>query len=77
MTTTDPLFSHAPGVVQSKLLDGLRVQLELLFELAHADASERMIELEVWNVLLEFGRILVSVLFAMQVRRATEKDTQA
>jgi len=77
MTTTNSLFSYAPDVVKSKLLDGLRPQIDQLFESAEAGASERELELGVWRVLLEFGRLLLATLFALQARRSTERDLQA
>ena len=77
MTTTDSLFSYAPSVVKSKLLESLLPQVEQLFESAQAGASERVLESDVWKVLLEFGRLLLTALFAMQARRATEQEIQA
>ena len=77
MTTRDSLFSYAPNVVKSKLLDGLRPQIDRLFESAQAGASERELELDVWRVLLELGRLLLATLFALQARRATERDLHA
>jgi len=77
MTTTDCLFSYAPSVVKSKLLDGLLPQVDRLFESAQAGASERVLELDVWKVLLEFGRLLLAAMFAVQARRATEQELQA
>ena len=59
MTTTDSLFSYAPSVVKSKLLESLLPQVEQLFESAQAGASERVLESDVWKVLLEFGRLLL------------------
>jgi hypothetical protein len=75
--TTDSLFSYAPAVVKSRLLDGLRPQLDRLFESAEAGASERVLELDLFRVLLEFGRQLLALLFALQARRATERELQA
>ena len=77
MTTTDCLFSYAPSVVKSKLLDGSLPQVDRLFESAQAGASERVLELDVWKVLLEFGRLLLAAMFAVQARRATELELQA
>ncbi len=77
MTTTDSLFSYAPSVVKSILLDSLLPQVEQLFESAQAGASERVLESGVWKVLLQFGRLLLTALFAMQARRATEQEIQA
>lgn len=77
MTTTDSLFSYAPAVVKSKLLDGLVPKIERLFESAEAGACERVLELDVLSVLLEFGRLLLATLFALQSRRATEQELQA
>ena len=77
MTTTDSLFSYAPSIVKSKLLDGLLPQVDRLFESAQAGASERVLELGVWKVLLEFGRLLLAAMFALQARRATERELQA
>jgi len=75
--TTSPIFSSAPAVVKSKLLDGLRPQLDQLFESAQAGASSRVLELGVWRVLLEFGCLLLGALFASQCRRVAESDIRA
>ena len=47
MTTTISSFSYAPDVVKSKLLDGLRPEIDQLFVSAEAGASERELELGV------------------------------
>lgn len=77
MTTTDSLFSYAPDVVKSKLLEGLRPQIDRLFESAESGASERDLEIAVWMVLLQLGRLLLGSLFGLQARRATERDLEA
>lgn len=77
MTTTDSLFTYAPAVVKSKLLDALRSHIDRLCDSAQAGASERALELDVWKVLLEFGRLLLATLFALQARRATDQELQA
>jgi len=77
MTTTNSLFSYAPAVVKSRLLDGLGVELDRLFELAEGDASDRVLELDVWRMVVAFGSVLLATLFAFQSRRATEQDMQA
>lgn len=74
MTTANSLFSYAPPVVKSKLLDQLRPELDGLFESAEAGSSDRCLELKVWAVLLTFGRLLLAALFAFQSRRATEQQ---
>ena len=77
MTTTSPLFSCNRDVVKSSLCEILSSRLDLLFDAAEANSGSRVLELRVWDVLLVVGRAVLGVLFAMQARRATEKDLEA
>ena len=55
----------------------LRPLLEQLFETAETNATNRVLDMAVWEMLLQFGRAVLMVLFALQSRRATETEIRA
>lgn len=77
MTTTTLSVASDSACVKSKVLDVLSSRLDNVFESANNGASPRNLELEVWGLLLEVGQLLLSLLFAVLCRNATEADLRA
>ena len=64
MTTTARLVSHGLDVVKKAMCEIVCAHCDLLFQAAEDNASNRAIELYVWAMALELGRMALSVAFA-------------
>jgi len=72
--TTTALLARDITIVKSVILDEVSIEFYRLFQSAEAGTSPRMLELDLWKLLLDVGQIVLAVLFATLCRRATEAD---
>ncbi len=62
--------------VKSELVQQFSTQIDVLLQLADADATPRVLEEETWKVMLLGGASTLGVLLAARARRITEQDVE-
>ena len=77
MTTDTSLLARDSLTVKLALLDTFSEIVDDLLDAAEAPgATERGLELEVWTRMLPLIRMLLSVMWSLLCRRATEADLE-
>jgi hypothetical protein len=74
MSTTDAFITRDPNVVKSELIKRFSMHVTSVFSAARTDTSIRALEVAVWAVLLDVGRMLLSAVLEFRACRATEVD---
>ena len=71
------IFSHSTDrQVKQDILKRIRTIVEELIAATEREDTVRMLEEQIWRVLLEIGQLLMAMALNMRCRQATEQDTQ-